>query len=59
MKRIIVCQAQNQGMSPPLGTEREGALYHVTSRGNARQIIYKDYKTGIGFEISWVVTRRF
>jgi len=39
-------------VSRPFGIECEGVLYHVTSRGNAREIIYKDNKTGIGFEIS-------
>ena len=52
MKLIIVCQVQNQGMSPPLGTECEGALYHVTSRGNAQHMIYKDDKIAIDFKIS-------
>jgi hypothetical protein len=42
-------------MSPPLGIECEGVLYHVTSRGNAQDMIYKDYKIIIDFEISCVV----
>ncbi|WP_269085107.1 hypothetical protein [Vibrio bivalvicida] len=29
-------------MSRPLRVEFSGALYHVTSRGNARQAIYLD-----------------
>ena len=29
-------------MARPLRIEYEGALYHVTSRGNAREPIYKD-----------------
>jgi hypothetical protein len=29
-------------MSCPLRIEFEGALYHITSRGNALQIIYED-----------------
>ena len=29
-------------MSRPLRVEFAGALYHVTSRGNARQAIYLD-----------------
>ena len=29
-------------MSCPLRIEFEGALYHITSRGNARQIIYEN-----------------
>ena len=29
-------------MGRPLRVEFEGALYHITSRGNARQDIYQD-----------------
>lgn len=29
-------------MARPLRIEYPGAIYHVTSRGNARQAIYKD-----------------
>ncbi len=29
-------------MTRPLRIEYPGAIYHVTSRGNARQAIYKD-----------------
>lgn len=29
-------------MARPLRIEYDGALYHITSRGNARQSIFKD-----------------
>ena len=33
---------QEEQMSRPLRAEFAGVLYHVTSRGNARQAIYLD-----------------
>jgi hypothetical protein len=51
VKIIIVCQVQNRRMSLPLGIEFEGALYHVTSRGNARHMIYKDDKQSLALSL--------
>ena len=36
-------------MARPLRVEHEGALYHVTSRGNARQDIFLDDADRVGF----------
>ena len=36
-------------MARPLRIEYEGAVYHITSRGNARQDIFLDDKDWFGF----------
>ena len=47
-------------MTRPLRIEFEGALYHVTSRGNAREKIYVDYGDRILFlEVLADVVERF
>ena len=51
-------------LSRPLRIEFEGALYHVTSRGDRRETIFQDDQDGIGFldllgrcavDFNWVV----
>jgi REP element-mobilizing transposase RayT len=51
-------------MSRPLRIEFEGALYHVTSRGDRRQLIFEDDEDRTGFlsllgqvaaDFNWVV----
>ncbi|HUL22289.1 MAG TPA: transposase [Thermodesulfobacteriota bacterium] len=47
-------------MARPLRIEFPGAVYHVTSRGNARQPIFNDYEDRGGFlDILSIVVERF
>ncbi len=48
-------------MARQLRVECEGALYHVTARGNARQAIYKDDRDRDRFVdlLAWEVAQRF
>lgn len=40
---------QERRMARPIRVEYEGAVYHVTARGNERKRIYRDMRTAEGF----------